>query len=58
MGHERRFLRFNDQFRTMTVQLPSDSYAETRACLHAHARQIPSDSESHGTSGCVTPSWG
>jgi uncharacterized protein DUF222/HNH endonuclease len=44
-GHERRFLRFNDQFRTMTVQLPPESYAETRACLHARARQIPSDGE-------------
>jgi len=44
-GYERRFLRFNDQFRTMTVQLPSESYAETRACLHARARQIPSDGE-------------
>jgi len=44
-GHERRFLRFNDQFRTMTVQLPTESYAETRACLHARARQIPSDGE-------------
>ena len=44
-SHERRFLRFNDQFRTMTVQLPPESYAETRACLHARARQIPSDGE-------------
>jgi Domain of unknown function (DUF222)/HNH endonuclease len=44
-GYERRFLRFNDQFRTMTVQLPTESYAETRACLHARARQIPSDGE-------------
>ena len=44
-SHERRFLRFNDQFRTMTVQLPTESYAETRACLHARARQIPSDGE-------------
>jgi len=42
---DRRFLRFNDQFRTMTVQLPSESYAETRACLHARARQIPSDGD-------------
>ena len=29
----------------MTVQLPTESYAETRACLHARARQIPSDGE-------------
>jgi len=44
-SHERRFLRFNDQFRTMTVQLPTESYAETRSCLHARARRIPSDGE-------------
>ncbi len=43
--HERRFLRFNDRFRTATVQLPSESYAETRACLETRARQVPSDGE-------------
>ncbi len=37
--HDRRFLRFNDAFRTMTVQLPAESFAETRACLEARARQ-------------------
>ncbi len=42
---DRRFLRFNDQYRTMTVQLPTESYAETRACIHARARQIPSDGD-------------
>ncbi len=43
--HERRFVRFNEAFRTMTVQLPSESFAATRACLEARARQIPSDGE-------------
>ena len=43
--HERRFLRFNEQYRTMTVQLPPESFAETRACLEARARQVPSDGE-------------
>ncbi len=43
--HDRRFLRFNDQFRTMTVQMPAESYAETRTCLEAGAKQIPSDGE-------------
>ncbi len=42
-AYERRSLRFNDPFRTMTVQLPPESYAETRACLEARAREIPSD---------------
>jgi hypothetical protein len=43
--HDRRFLRFNDRFRTMTVQLPPESYSETRACVEARARRIPSDGE-------------
>jgi hypothetical protein len=43
--HQRRFLRFNDRFRTATVQLPSESYAETKACLEARARKVPSDGE-------------
>ena len=29
----------------MTVQLPPESFAETRACLEARARRIPSDGE-------------
>ncbi len=43
--YERRSLRFNDSFRTVTVQLPPESYAETRACLEDRAREIPSDGE-------------
>jgi hypothetical protein len=43
--HERRSLRFNDTFRTMTVQLPPESFAETRGCLESLARNIPSDGE-------------
>ena len=43
--HDRRFLRFNEQFRTMSVQLPPESFAETRACLEARARKVPSDGE-------------
>jgi len=43
--HQRRFLRFNDRFRTLSVQLPSESYAETRACLETRARKLPSDGE-------------
>ncbi len=43
--HERRSLRFNDTFRTVTAQLAADSYAETRACLEARAQRIPSDGE-------------
>jgi hypothetical protein len=43
--HDRRYLRFNDQFRTMSVQLPPESYAETRTCLETRARQNTSDGE-------------
>ena len=43
--HDRRYLRFNDTFKTMTVQLPAESYAQTKACLEARAREIPSDDE-------------
>ncbi len=43
--HERRYLRFNEAFRTMSVQLPPESFAETRACLEARARAVPSDGE-------------
>ena len=29
----------------MSVQLPPESFAETRACLEARARAVPSDGE-------------
>ncbi len=65
--HDRRYLRFNDTFRTVTAQLPAESYAEAKACLEAVAREIPSEDESPrqrtprwarhaGTSASVTPS--
>ncbi len=44
-AYDRRFLRFNDQFRTMTVQLPPESFAESRVCLEARARNVPTDGE-------------
>jgi hypothetical protein len=43
--HERRSVRFNDQCRTMTAQLPPASYAEVRSCLEARAKDIPSDGD-------------
>jgi Domain of unknown function (DUF222)/HNH endonuclease len=43
--HERRYLRFNEAFRTVSMQLPPESFAETRACLEARARGVPSDGE-------------
>jgi hypothetical protein len=41
--YERRSVRFNDTFRTMTAQLPPESYAELRAALETGARQLPTD---------------
>jgi hypothetical protein len=43
--HNRRFLRFNEQFRTVSVQLPPEAFVETRSCLEVWARQVPSDGE-------------
>ncbi len=43
--HETRSVRFNDACRTMTAQLPEESYAEVRAGLEARARDLPSDGE-------------
>jgi hypothetical protein len=43
--HEMRSVRFNDACRTLTAQLPAESYAEVRAGLEAIARQAPSDGE-------------
>jgi hypothetical protein len=43
--HDRRFLRFNDTFRTMTAQLPAASYAEVRTTLETLAREVPTDGQ-------------
>jgi len=43
--YEGRCLRFNDAFRTVTAQLPPESYAEVRSGLETVAKQLPSDGE-------------
>jgi hypothetical protein len=43
--HDARSVRFNDDCRTVTAQLPAESYAEVRAALESTARRIPSDGE-------------
>jgi hypothetical protein len=45
--HQRRSLRFNDRLRTVSAQLPAESYAEARACIDALATQV--DAEIHST---------
>ena len=45
--HENRSVRFNDACRTVTAQLPAETYAEVRGGLEMRAKQIPSDGETH-----------
>jgi len=47
--HHRRYLRCNDAHRTMSLQLPAESYAEARACLDALAKQVAPDVETSAT---------
>ena len=54
--HDGRSLRFNESFRTVTAQLPAETFAEVRGTLEAQAREIPSDGETPGTNGSATPS--
>jgi Domain of unknown function (DUF222)/HNH endonuclease len=43
--YERRSLRFNDTTRTVTAQLPQETYAEVRSLLERAAKGLPSDGE-------------
>ena len=43
--HDRRYLRFNDEHRTLSAQLPPDSYAEVKAKLEARAKDIESEGD-------------
>ena len=42
---DRRFLRFNDTYRTISAQLPPDSYAQIKARIDAVLKAVPSDAE-------------
>jgi hypothetical protein len=44
-AHDARSLRFNDTLRTISAQLPEESYVTVRARLEAKARAHPSDGE-------------
>ena len=41
--HDSRYVRFNDGHRTMSLQVPSEEYARTKACVDAWAAALPSD---------------
>jgi Domain of unknown function (DUF222)/HNH endonuclease len=43
--YEARSVRFNDMCRTVTAQLPPESYAEVKASLESRAHAMPSDGE-------------
>ncbi|MFZ0251544.1 MAG: DUF222 domain-containing protein [Acidimicrobiales bacterium] len=43
--HDRRYLRCNDALRTLSLQLPAESYAQTKTTLVARAKAVPSDGE-------------
>ena len=42
---DRRFLRFNDPFRTILIQLPTESYVRAKAGIDGHLKGIPSEGE-------------
>jgi hypothetical protein len=39
--HDSRYVRFNDGHRTVSMQLPTEAYAQTKACVGAWAETIP-----------------
>lgn len=41
--HDSRYLRFNDGHRTVSLQLPKEEFAKTKACVDAWAAALPSD---------------
>ncbi len=51
-AYEARSLRFNDPRRTMSVQLPREDYAATKAYIQAQAKAIPSDGETAWDQRC------
>src|ERR1700728_2623907 len=40
-----RYLRFNDERRTVSAQLPKDAYAQAKACVDAYGDGVASESE-------------
>jgi hypothetical protein len=44
-AHDARFLRFNDTSRTISAQLPADSYAQAKARIDAVVKEVPSEGE-------------
>ena len=47
-----RYLRFNDECRTLIAKLQPDSYAEIKAGIEARAEQVPTDGETPWDQRC------
>jgi hypothetical protein len=43
--HDSRYVRFNDGHRTVSVQLPTEEFARTKACVDSWAATLASDEE-------------
>jgi Domain of unknown function (DUF222)/HNH endonuclease len=48
--HDGRYLRFNDERRTFSGQLPKEDYARTKACVDAFAAAVSSEEKAAGAS--------
>ena len=51
-AHDERYLRFNDECRTLIAKLQPDSYAEIKAGIEAWAEQVPTDGETPWDQRC------
>ena len=51
-AHDERYLRFNDECRTLIAKLQPDSYAEIKAGIEARAEQVPTDGETPWDQRC------
>ena len=56
--HDSRYLRFNDGHRTMSLQLPTEEYARTKAVSTLGLALSPLTNRRPWTSAAVTGSWG
>jgi Domain of unknown function (DUF222)/HNH endonuclease len=52
-AHDQRYLRFNDEYRTLTTQLPPPRYAEVKAGIEAWARGVPTDGDTPWDQRCA-----
>jgi hypothetical protein len=52
-AQDERYLRFNDEYRTLIAKLQPDSYAEIKAAIEASAEQVPTDGETPWDQRCA-----